>query len=193
MDTGDNIGGGSAGDGTAILGELIKQKATGWVVTIADSQANQAAFRAGVGGAFDQMTGARTDKIHGEPVRVVGQVKSLNNGKYVEPEVRHGGGRYSDMGLTSVIEVEGSTRDMPNLLLLTNRPTSPDSLHQLISNGVYPQRQRILAAKGTIAPRAAYEPIAARIIEVNTPGATDVNPARFTYKNVRRPLFGVDK
>ena len=92
----------------------------------------------------------------------------------------------------SVIEVEGSTRDLPNLLLLTNRPTSPNSLHQLISNGVYPERQRILVAKGTTAPRAAYEPIAARIVEVNSEGATDVNPARFTFKHIRRPLFGVD-
>jgi microcystin degradation protein MlrC len=193
MDTGDNIGGGSAGDGTTMLAELLRQKATGWVVVISDTQANKVAFDAGVGGAFDQMVGGKTDKIHGEPVRVTGRVKSLHDGKYVEPEVRHGGGRYSDMGLTSVIEVEGSTRDLPNLLLLTHRPTSPNSLHQLISNGVYPQRMRILVAKGTTAPRAAYEPIAARIIEVNTPGATDVNPARFTYKNVRRPLFGLER
>jgi microcystin degradation protein MlrC len=191
MDTGDNIGGGSAGEGTTLLGELLKQKAQGWVVVISDAEANGAAFKAGVGGAFDQLVGGKTDKIHGAPVRAAGRVKSLHDGRYVEPEVRHGGGRYSDMGPTSVIEVEGSTRDLPNLLLLTNRPTSPNSLHQLISNGVYPHRQRILVAKGTTAPRAAYEPIAARIVEVNTPGATDVNPARFQYKHARRGLFGM--
>ena len=162
MDTGDNIGGGSAGDGTTLLGELIRQKAQGWVVVISDTEASKAAFRTGVGGGFDQRVGGKTDRIHGDPVRVVGHVKSLNEGKYVETEVRHGGGRYSDMSLTSVIEVEGSTSDLPNLLLLTHRPTSPNSLHQLISNGVYPQRQRILVAKGTTAPRAAHEPIAAR-------------------------------
>jgi len=50
----------------------------------------------------------------------------------------------------------------------------------------------ILVAKGAIAPRAAYEPIAARIIEVDSPGATAVNPARFKYTRVRRPLFGLD-
>ena len=77
--------------------------------------------------------------------------------------------------------------------MLTNRPTSPNSLHQLISNGVYPERQRILVAKGTTAPRAAYEPIAARIVEVNSGGATDVKPARVTVKRHRRPLFGVDQ
>ena len=193
MDTGDNIGGGSAGDATFLLSELLHQKASGWVVVIADREANAAAFKAGVGGVFEQMVVGKTDKIHGEPVRITGKVKSLHDGSYVEPEVRHGGGRYKEMGLTSVIEVEGSTRDLPNLLLLTDRPTSPNSLHQLISKGVYPQRQRILVAKGTTAPRAAYEPIAAQIIEVNTGGATDVNPDRFTFKYVRRPLFGLNK
>jgi microcystin degradation protein MlrC len=193
MDTGDNIGGGSAGDGTFILSELLSQKAQGWVVVISDPEANKAAIQAGIGGAFDQLAGGKTDKMHGPPVRVRGLVKALHDGKYVEPEVRHGGGRYKDMGHTSVIEVEGSTRDLPNLLLLTNRPTSPNSLHQLISNGVYPERQRILVAKGTTAPRAAYEPVAAQIVEVNSGGATDVNPARFTFKHIRRPLFGVDQ
>ena len=192
MDTGDNIGGGSAGDATFILSELLRQKAEGWVVVISDAEANTAAFKAGIGGAFDQMVGGKTDKIHGDPVRVRGRVKSLHDGKYVETEVRHGGGRYKDMGHTSVIEVEGSTRDLPNLLLLTNRPTSPNSLHQLVSNGVYPERQKILVAKGTMAPRAAYEPVAARIIEVNSGGATDVNPKRFTFKNIRPGLFGID-
>jgi microcystin degradation protein MlrC len=192
MDTGDNIGGGSAGDGTTLLGELMRQKAEGWVVVISDKEANQAAIQAGVGGAFDQRVGGKTDRMHGEPVRITGRVKSVNIGRYMETEVRHGGGRYSDMGLTSVIEVEGSTPDLPNLLLLTNRPTSPNSLQQLISNGIFPRQQKILVAKGTTAPRAAYEPIAAKIVEVNTPGATDVNPARFKYKNSRRPIFGLE-
>ena len=193
MDTGDNIGGGSAGDATFILDELIKQKAEGWVVVISDREANKAAFDAGIGGAFDQMVGGKTDKIHGDPVRVKGRVKAMHDGRYVELEVRHGGGRYKSTGHTSVIEVEGSTRDLPNLLLLTNSPTSPNSLHQLISNGVYPERQKILVAKGTTAPRAAYEPIAAKIVEVNSGGAADVNPNRFTFKSIRRPLFGVDE
>ena len=191
MDTGDNIGGGSPGDATFLLSELLEQKAQGWVVVISDREANQAAFCTGVGGAFEQAVGGKTDKMHGAPVRVRGRVKALTDGKYVETEVRHGGGRYYDMGPTAVIEVEGSTPDLPNLLLLTTRPTSPNSIHQLVSNGVYPQRLRILVAKGTTAPRAAYESIAARIVEVNTPGATDINPAHFTYKHVRPALWGM--
>jgi microcystin degradation protein MlrC len=193
IDTGDNIGGGSSGDSTFILAELLKQKASGWVMVIADPEAMRAAARAGVGQPFDSLVGGKTDKLHGEPVRVRGRVRSLHEGRYVETEVRHGGGRYWDMGHTAVMEVEGSTPDLPNLLLVTMKRSSPNSLHQLISVGVYPQRQRILVVKGAIAPRAAYEPVAAQIIEVDTPGVTAVNPARFTYKHVRRPLFGLGR
>jgi len=192
MDTGDNIGGGSAGDSTFILDELVKQKADGWVVTIWDRAAAAAAAKAGIGAAFDMSVGGKTDNMHGKPVRVRGKVRSIHDGSYIEPEVRHGGGRYFNQGLTVVIEAEGSTRDMPNLLVLNSRRSTPNSLHQIISLGIYPQRQRILVAKGTIAPRAAYEPVSAKIIPVDSPGATAVNPARFSFRNVREKLWGID-
>jgi microcystin degradation protein MlrC len=44
-------------------------------------------------------------------------------------------------------------------------------------------------AKGVVAPRGAYEPIAAKIILVNTPGATDADLSRWQYKRRRCPLF----
>ncbi len=192
MDLGDNIGGGSAGDGTFLLQELLRQRAQGWVVVIADAEAVSAAMRAGVGQPFDFVVGGKTDHLHGVPTRVRGLVRSLHVGRYIETEVRHGGGRYHDMGLTAVIEGRDSTPDRANLLVLTTYHSTPDSLQQLISVGVYPMRQNILVVKGAIAPRAAYEPVAARIIAVDTPGLTAVNPARFTFKRARRPLFGLD-
>jgi microcystin degradation protein MlrC len=193
MDLGDNIGGGSAGDSTFLLAELLRQEARGWVVTIADPEAVQSAFQSGVGGTFDGWVGGKTDRLHGEPVRMRGRIRSLHDGQYFEPEVRHGGTCYHDMGRTAVVTAEGSTLEVPSLLVLTTERSSPNSLHQLTSCGIRPGRQRILVVKGAIAPRAAYEPIAARIIEVDTGGATAVNPARFTYRRVRRPLFGLDR
>jgi microcystin degradation protein MlrC len=192
FDTGDNIGGGSSGDSTFILEELVKQKARGWVMTISDPEAVQAAVRAGIGGSFDMPAGGKTDDLHGKPVRIRGAVKSLHNGEYLETEIRHGGGRYFDMGLTAVIEVEGSTRDEKNLLVVTTRRSSPNSMHQIVSCGIYPERQKILVVKGTIAPRAAYEPVAAEIIVVDSPGSTAVNPARFRFRNVREKLLGLE-
>ena len=192
VEMGDNIGGGSAGDATFMLAELVRQKATGWVVVITDPDAVKLAARNGVGSAFDLAVGGKTDRLHGEPVRIRGRVKSLHDGKYIETEVRHGGARYHDQGLSAVIEAEGSTRDLENLVLLTSSREAPMSLQQLVSCGIYPGRQKILVVKAAVAFRAAYEPVAALIIEVDTPGATAVNPARFVYRNARRPLFGLD-
>jgi microcystin degradation protein MlrC len=192
IDMGDNIGGGSSGDGTFLLSELVRQHATGWVVVLADPQAVDMAVRAGVGHPFEASVGGKTDKFHGAPVPIRGRVRSLHDGRYVESEVRHGGERYHDQGLTAVIEVEGSTPDLQNLLMLTTRRESPNSMQQLIVCGIQPGRQRILTVKGAIAPRAAYEPVSASLIPVDTPGLTAVNPASYTYRHIRRPLFGID-
>lgn len=192
VEMGDNIGGGSAGDSTFILAELLKQQAAGWVVAIRDPEAVARAFDAGVGGNFDALVGGKTGQLHGKPVHIRGQVKLLCDGRYIETEIRHGGARYHDMGPSAVIHVTGSTRDVPNVLLLTSHREMPFSLGQLTSCGIVPQLQKILVVKAAIAYRAAYEPIAERIIEVDTPGLTAVNPAHFRYKRVRRPLLGID-
>jgi microcystin degradation protein MlrC len=193
FDTGDNVLGGSAGDGTAVLEELISQRAAGWVVAISDPAAVQAAVASGLDGRFDMCVGGKRDNLHGRPVRITGTVRSLHAGRYMEPEVRHGGSRFHELGHSAVIEVQGSTPDLQNLLLLTTLRSHPNSIHQLVSCGIYPERQRILVAKGTIAPRAAYEPVAKQIILVDSPGATAVNPARFEYRRARPGLFGISK
>ncbi|MCW5977668.1 MAG: M81 family metallopeptidase [Bryobacteraceae bacterium] len=191
VEMGDNIGGGSAGDATFLLGELVRQKAQGWVAAIADPEAVKLAARAGVGGTFDAPVGGKTDKLHGDPVRIRGRVRALTDGRFMETEIRHGGQRYYDQGLTAVIEAEGSTRDLQNLVMLTTGRMVPFSIHQLVSCGIYPERQKVLVVKAAIAFRAAYEPVAARIIEVDTGGVTAINPTRFTYKRVSAELFGM--
>jgi microcystin degradation protein MlrC len=76
--------------------------------------------------------------------------------------------------------------------MLTTKREMPFSIQQLMSCGIQPQRQRILTAKGVIAPLAAYAPVSASLIQVDTPGLTAVNPKRFTYHHIRRPLFGIE-
>ena len=192
VEAGDNIGGGSAGDATFLLGELVKQKAKGWVVAMRDPEAVKAAVGAGVGGAFDMPVGGRLDELHGKPVRIRGRVKLLYDGEYVEPAIRHGGRRYLEQGLSAVVHAEGSTPDEPNVVLLTSMRHTPFSLGQLTSAGIDAARQRILVVKAAVAFRAAYEPIAAKIIEVDTGGLTAVNPKRFTYRHVRPGLAGLE-
>ena len=63
---GDNIGGGSAGDGTTLLAELVKQGATAFVAPLYDPDAVAEAFRVGVRGRFDLTVGGNSDGLHGK-------------------------------------------------------------------------------------------------------------------------------
>lgn len=179
MDTGDNIGGGSAGDSTFFLTEFLNQKAQGWVMSISDPEAVQAAIEAGVGSAFDALVGAKTDDLHGEPVRVRGRVRSLR------------ASQHDGAGPSAVIEVEGSDRDDLNLLLLTSRPSGARSVDELTTNGIDASSARMIVSKGVVAPYRTFQHVAGDIIFVNSPGPTDVDPSRFQYRNVRRPYYGL--
>jgi microcystin degradation protein MlrC len=46
--------------------------------------------------------------------------------------------------------------------------------------------------KSSIHYRAAFEPLARAILEVDAPGLSSSNLARFTFTRVRRPIFPLD-
>jgi microcystin degradation protein MlrC len=184
VDTGDNVGGGSAGDGTVLLRELLCQGATRSVVCLyAPDEVRQCA-RAGVGAEVSLLVGGKVDELHGEPVAVTGTVRLLHDGTYVETEVRHGGRRVNHMGPAALVELPGE-----NKLVLTSQRHPPFSLGALTCLGVRPEEERVLVVKAAIAYRAAYAPIAGTIVESATPGLTAVDPHAFAYRHVRRPLF----
>ena len=58
--------------------------------------------------------------------------------------------------------------------------------------GIDPREERILVIKSTIHYRAAFEPLAAAIIEVDGPGLSSSNLERFEFAHVRRPIFPLD-
>ncbi|MDE0485208.1 MAG: M81 family metallopeptidase [Candidatus Poribacteria bacterium] len=186
VEMGDNIGGGSPGDSTIIFAELLRQKASGFVVVLCDPESVQTCIQTGVGNEVSLQVGGKADKLHGDPVAINGKVRLIHDGHFIETEPRHGGQKYHNQGLTSVVVVGDS------LVVLTSKRQTPFSLQQLLSLGIQPKAMRMIVVKAAIAYRAAYEPIAGKIIEVDTPGLTAVNPMHFRYENVRRPLFPLD-
>ena len=185
VDVGDNIGGGTPGDGTVLLAELFKQNATGAVVIIADPESVARAAGVGVGQTVDLRVGGKTDAFHGQPVSVRGHVKLLCDGRFVNKGPMRDG-LTEDMGRTAVVCCNGVT------LVLTEQKMPPWNLQQLRSVGIEPTTVKIMVAKGAVAHRAAWGPIAAREIEVDTPGLTTVDLRRLPYRRVRRPLFPLD-
>ena len=181
----DNVGGGSAGDGTVVLDALLKHGAKDAVIVIADPEAVTAAEAVGVDGTFDSPVGGKVDQLHGAPVRVQGRVLLLTDGRY-----RHTGsymtGYETSMGRTAVIEAGGVK------IVLTTLRTMPFDAGQLHAVDIEPEDMRIITAKSAIGWRAAYGSIAKQAITVDSPGIATSNLTRLHYEKRPHPLFPLD-
>lgn len=184
LDIGDNIGGGAPGDSTVLLEAARRLGVRGYVQTLFDPAAVRRCRAVGVGADVSLQVGARSDRRHGRPVRVDARVRLVADGRYEAPPPVHGGHRSFDAGPTVVLETTDE-----HTLVLTSRRVPNTSLRQLHALGIVPEHFQVIVAKGVNAPIAAYEPIAAEVLLVDTPGATSADLSRFEYRHRRRPLF----
>jgi microcystin degradation protein MlrC len=185
LDMGDNVGGGSAGDGTYLVGQLINQAKHPTFACLYDPEAVARCREAGVGAVVALSLGGKTDRQHGPVLQLEVTIQSLHDGRFEETQVRHGGIRHFDQGLSVVVRCNRSQVT----LLVTSKRMVPFSLQQLRSCGLDPSSFQTLVAKGVHAPLAAYREVCDRSIRVNTRGSTcaDLNQLDLRYR--RHPLF----
>ena len=187
IDVADNVGGGSPGDGTALLHELIAQQARKAVVALADPEAVARACNAGVGNDLELWVGGKVDHWHGQPVHVRGRVAHIGSGRYVN-KGSWMTGREMNMGRSVVLNCMNDTIQ----LLLTDRKIVPFDAEQLRSQGIQPEAQHIIVVKSAVAWRAAYGDMARAAIPVDTPGLCSTHLERLPYRKIRRPIYPLD-
>ena len=185
LDMGDNIGGGSAADGTWIAKELIERKFGPAIVAIHDPGASQICHHAGVGATLRLTLGGQLDPSHGPPLDLMVKVCRLVDGRFAETEPRHGGITQFDQGPTAIVQVEGA----PLTILVTSKRMVPFSLQQLISCGINPRDYRALVAKGVHAPVAAYRTVCDQFLRVNTGGSTCADLTQLNFFKRRKQLY----
>lgn len=171
VDSADNVGGGSPGDGTAILAEWLARGGTGLIVSLTDEEAVRACFESGVGSVPRLLVGAKTDDRHGSPVEVSGSVRMLADGRYVH-RGSYATGITTQMGRTAVVEAFGNT------IVLTERRVMPFDAQQWLSLGISPAYCRAFVVKSAIAWRAAYGEYPRQVIDVDAPGICTGNLQR---------------
>jgi microcystin degradation protein MlrC len=91
-----------------------------------------------------------------------------------------------DMGRTVVVRIGGIE------VIVCELRTQPWDAEAFRRMGIEPLNQRILCVKSAAHFRAAFEPIAKKIIEVDLPGLVSNNFTNFSFKNIRRPVFPLD-
>jgi microcystin degradation protein MlrC len=140
---------------------------------------------AGVGQRITRPVGGRGDARHGAPLTVTGIVRTLSDGHFIHkgPMMRGLPGR---LGPTAVLDVD----DVKVILISHRWQTLDPEMIRFV--GIDPLEQKILVVKSTIHYRAAFEPIAKAIIEVDAPGLSSSNLERFAFSRVRRPIYPLD-
>jgi microcystin degradation protein MlrC len=184
LDMGDNVGGGSPGDGTWIAHELLRTGIGPAFVCIDDAATVHAAEQVGVGHSAIFSIGGKSDDLHGQPLESEFTVKQISDGRYSESQVRHGGFTEFDQGRTAVL-----TSNRGLTVMVTSHRTPPFSLLQLTAFGLDPNSFQILVAKGVNAPLAAYREVCPTILRANSRGVTVADITQLPFQNRRRPMY----
>lgn len=186
----DNIGGGAPGDGTSVLRAFLRHEVDGGAVAIADPAAVAALAGAMPGERRRLSIGGKGSAIAEGPLEVEARFVSASDGRFaLEDPNSHlaaSQGSHFSMGPSAVVTVgRGIT------VLLTSRRTPPFDLGQFHSQGIRPERLKVIGVKAAVAHRRAYDPIARGSYTVATAGPCTSEIASLPYTRLRRPVFPI--
>jgi len=189
-DVGDNPGGGAPGDETALLREFLdKDVENAGVAMIHDPEVVAASVETGVGETMTVDLGGKSRDTWTDPLADLScYVKAITDGTFVKTGPMETG-RVRNYRTTVLLQCG----DPGVNVVVTERRHQPYDAELWRHVGIQPERLDTVAVKSTNHYRGAYEPIASRIIPVDSPGLNVVDPARLEYERIRRPIFPLDE
>jgi microcystin degradation protein MlrC len=182
----DNPGGGTAGDATVILKELLAQGARGVAIgTIWDPMAVQLCFVAGEGAVMPLRFGAKSAPMTGEPMDALVRILRLE----ANAEMRFGESLvpFGRAARIAVLDASGAETGIEVILNTVRAQSYDPSLFSAL--GIDPLAQKILVIKSTNHFFAAFDPIASQIIYCSAGRAYPNDPATNPYRHVRADIW----
>ncbi len=186
-DYADNPGGGAYGDSTALLDALLtKETPNTCFGPMVDPEAARRLHQHHVGDSVTLDLGGKTDpKIGGGPLNLSGQIRYLGDGICIGDGPMKGGVTLN-FGASAVLHVDGMD------ILIVSLPLQMYDQQQFQTFGIDPAAKTVVAVKSMQHFRAAFEPIAARIIVCDSGALCTPDLTKLPYKNVRRPIYPLD-
>jgi microcystin degradation protein MlrC len=187
-DYSDNPGGGGYGDATGLLKGMIaadlKDACFGPIV---DPETAAELHRAKPGSTVSVRLGGKVDpQIGGGPLALNGTLVSLSDGDYVGDGPMMGG-LHASWGPCAVLRV-GDIE-----ILVTTIRAQMNDLQQFRAFGIDPAAKRVVGLKSMQHFRAAFEPIAGKVIVCDSGALCTPDLTRLPYRRARRPIFPLDK
>jgi microcystin degradation protein MlrC len=186
-DYSDNPGSGAYGDATNLLKAVLDANLqNAGFHAIHDPEAVLQAQAAGVGNRVTLLLGGKTDPtMGGGPIEVTGHVAAITDGSFIAYGPMGGGAR-RNYGLSLLLRVGGV-----EIIVISHNGQAND-LGQFTSLGIDPTRKSTLIVKSMQHFRAAFEPIAREVIEVDTGALSTRNFKERPYRKIRRPIWPLD-
>ena len=179
----DNIGGGTPGDGTDLLGQLLKTDKKNILAIINDPEAAISCHKKNIGDNINLLIGAKVDSFHGDPISITAEIEFISDGKFeLENKNSHLASMMGDqieMGLSAVIKNEKVR------ILLTSIKTPPMDLGQLYSQGINPKDAKFIIIKAAVSHKDAYDPISSYSFYLDSKGLCTSDLKRLPYKKIQ--------
>jgi len=181
-DTCDNPGGGSPGDSTFILEEILDQNLTGYVLGIFyEPELTKKLSDHEVGDVVDVTIGGKYGKFSGNTIKA--KAKILSSAQDVE---QFGIGFKTKLGEVFSLDIKGNT------VLIGSMRDQVFSPAPFIRLGVQFDNVKAAVVKSTQHFYEQYAPIAREVLYCETNGALALNISSVAYKHLPRPMWPHD-
>ena len=185
-DHGDNTGGGSPGDSTEVLRTFLELGLRdALVLYMVDEEVAKQAHAAGVGSMIAVRLGGKSAPVQGPPVEANAVVKAITTGEFAYDGPMFGG-LTGSMGTSAWLQINGVS-----VVVVTARE-QPFDMAFARSLGVDCAKMRYIAVKSAAHFRAAFEPIAGTIYNVDAAAILTHDFHKLTYKKRKRDVFPVE-
>ena len=187
-DYADNPGAGGYGDSTELLSAMLEAGMTNTCFgPMVDGEVVKKLHSMVVGERTRVALGGKTDPLYGGgPLSLEGELMSISDGHFTgDGPMIHG--LHGSFGPSAVLRVGGI-----EILVVTIARQILD-LQQFRAFGIDPKSKHVVALKSMQHFRAAFEPIAGRVIVCDSGALCTPRYDRLPYKNVPRPIFPLDQ
>ncbi len=183
----DAPGGGAYGDATVLLRAMIEANLPDAAFgAIWDPATARQAIEAGQGASIDIRLGGWIDPVFSDaPVEARATVLLLSDGAYVH-DGPYAAGTRGSFGPSALLRIGGI-----DVIVSTENKNILDQ-QQFRIYGIDPARRSVTGLKCMHGFRAAFEPVAARVVSCDAGGLTTYDYARLPFRNIRRPIWPLD-
>lgn len=173
----DNTGGGTPGDGTHLLREMLERNLPGTAFGyIYDPEVAQLAAKAGIGGKISCKLGGKMDDLHGEPVQLRdAYVRCLSDGVFVNQSPK-GGGNTVRLGLSACLVVG----NVDVVVASERTQATDDGVFRMV--GLFKDLYRIVAVKSSQHFKAWWADRCRGMVPCETPGIQCADLTCFDFK-----------